>query len=151
MSADNEVEQTIDSEADKWKLFRALCETKPLLGITDRARAVLNALLSFYLKNELAQENGSIVFPSNVLLSLRTHAIAEQTVRRHLAALVEAGLLQRKDRPNGKRCPQGQGGEVDESFSFSLPPRHCKADRSARRRRRQRGLAGTLPGVPGSD
>ncbi|MGO8469985.1 helix-turn-helix domain-containing protein, partial [Rhizobium leguminosarum] len=35
---------------DKWKLYSALCEAKPLLGITDRALAILNALLSFYPK-----------------------------------------------------------------------------------------------------
>jgi replication initiation protein RepC len=32
-----------DDRADKWKLFRAVCEAKPMLGATDRALAVLNA------------------------------------------------------------------------------------------------------------
>ncbi|NEK18646.1 plasmid replication protein RepC [Rhizobium leguminosarum] len=112
-----------DQSVDKWKLFRALCEAKPLLGIGDRALAVLNALLSFYPKNELAEENGLIVFPSNIQLSLRTHGMAEQTVRRHLAALVEAGLLLRKDSPNGKRyVRRDRAGEVNEAFGFSLAP-----------------------------
>ncbi|PDS76623.1 plasmid replication protein RepC [Rhizobium sp. L43] len=112
-----------DQSVDKWKLFRALCEAKPLLGIGDRTLAVLNALLSFYPKNELAQENGLIVFPSNIQLSLRTHGMAEQTVRRHLAALVEAGLLLRRDSPNGKRyVRRDRAGEVDEAFGFSLAP-----------------------------
>lgn len=110
-----------DQSVDKWKLFRALCEAKPLLGISDRALAVLNALLSFYPKNELTQENGLVVFPSNVQLSLRTHGMAEQTVRRHLAALVEAGLLLRKDSPNGKRYSRrDRAGEVNDAFGFSL-------------------------------
>ncbi|OWO94277.1 replication initiation protein RepC [Rhizobium esperanzae] len=118
-----------DQSVDKWKLFRALCEAKPLLGITDRALAVLNALLSFYPKNELAQENGLIVFPSNVQLSLRTHGMAEQTVRRHLAALVEAGLLLRKDSPNGKRyVRRDRAGEVNEAFGFSLAPLLARAE-----------------------
>jgi replication initiation protein RepC len=43
---------------DKWKIFRALCEAKPLLGLSDRALAVLNALLSFYPGNELSAEHG---------------------------------------------------------------------------------------------
>ncbi|ARO33038.1 MULTISPECIES: plasmid replication protein RepC [unclassified Rhizobium] len=118
-----------DQSVDKWKLFRALCEAKPLLGITDRALAVLNALLSFYPKNELAQENGLIVFPSNIQLSLRTHGMAEQTVRRHLAALVEAGLLLRKDSPNGKRyVRRDRAGEVNEAFGFSLAPLLARAE-----------------------
>ncbi|WP_027667299.1 plasmid replication protein RepC [Rhizobium leguminosarum] len=118
-----------DQSVDKWKLFRALCEAKPLLGIGDRALAVLNALLSFYPKNELAQENGLIVFPSNIQLSLRTHGMAEQTVRRHLAALVEAGLLLRKDSPNGKRyVRRDRAGEVNEAFGFSLAPLLARAE-----------------------
>ncbi|MGO6742096.1 plasmid replication protein RepC [Rhizobium ruizarguesonis] len=118
-----------DQSVDKWKLFRALCEAKPLLGIGDRALAVLNALLSFYPKNELAQGNGLIVFPSNIQLSLRTHGMAEQTVRRHLAALVDAGLLLRKDSPNGKRyVRRDRAGEVDEAFGFSLAPLLARAD-----------------------
>ncbi|MGO7718881.1 helix-turn-helix domain-containing protein, partial [Rhizobium johnstonii] len=68
-----------DQSVDKWKFFRALCEAKPLLGIGDRALAVLNALLSFYPKNELSQENGLIVFPSNIQLSLRTHGSASNS------------------------------------------------------------------------
>ncbi|ABC93439.1 plasmid replication protein RepCc (plasmid) [Rhizobium etli CFN 42] len=118
-----------DQSVDKWKLFRTLCEAKPLLGITDRALAVLNALLSFYPKNELAQDNGLIVFPSNVQLSLRTHGMAEQTVRRHLAALVDAGLLVRKDSPNGKRyVRRDRAGEIDEAFGFSLAPLLARAE-----------------------
>ncbi|TBC68696.1 plasmid replication protein RepC [Rhizobium ruizarguesonis] len=118
-----------DQSVDKWKLFRALCEAKPLLGIGDRALAVLNALLSFYPKNELAQGNGLIVFPSNIQLSLRTHGMAEQTVRRHLAALVDAGLLLRKDSPNGKRyVRRDRAGEVDEAFGFSLAPLLARAN-----------------------
>ncbi|ANM06804.1 replication initiation protein RepC 1 (plasmid) [Rhizobium phaseoli] len=118
-----------DQSVDKWKLFRALCEAKPLLGISDRALAVLNALLSFYPKNELAEENGLIVFPSNVQLSLRTHGMAEQTVRRHLAALVEAGLLLRKDSPNGKRyVRRDRAGEINDAFGFSLAPLLARAE-----------------------
>ncbi|WP_064685058.1 plasmid replication protein RepC [Rhizobium bangladeshense] len=118
-----------DQSVDKWKLFRTLCEAKPLLGISDRALAVLNALLSFYPKNELAQENGLIVFPSNIQLSLRTHGMAEQTVRRHLAALVEAGLLLRKDSPNGKRyVRRDRAGEVNDAFGFSLAPLLARAE-----------------------
>jgi replication initiation protein RepC len=118
-----------DQSVDKWKLFRALCEAKPMLGITDRALAVLNALLSFYPKAELAEGHGLVVFPSNNQLSLRTHGMAEQTVRRHLAVLVKAGLLQRKDSPNGKRyVRRNRAGEVNEAFGFSLAPLLARAE-----------------------
>ncbi len=114
---------------DKWKIYRALCEARPLLGITDRALAVMNALLSFYPKNELSNESNLVVFPSNTQLSLRSHGMAEQTIRRHLAALVEAGLIARKDSPNGKRyAHRGRQGEVSEAFGFSLSPLLARAD-----------------------
>jgi len=114
---------------DKWKIYRALCEARPLLGITDRALAVLNALLSFYPKNELTDESNLVVFPSNTQLCLRAHGMAEQTIRRHLAALVEAGLIIRKDSPNGKRyARRGRKGELSEAFGFSLFPLLARAD-----------------------
>src|ERR1700712_4458143 len=113
---------------DKWKLFRALCEAKPLLGVTDRALAVLNALLSFYPGNELSKENGLIVFPSNAQLSIRAHGIAPATLRRHLAGLVVAGLLIRKDSPNGKRfARRGGEGEVEQAYGFNISPLIARA------------------------
>jgi Replication protein C C-terminal region./Replication protein C N-terminal domain. len=112
-----------NKSVDKWKLFRNLCIAKPRLGVTDRALAVLNALLSFYPKNELAEEHGLVVFPSNVQLSIRAHGMAEQTIRRHLAALIAAGLLIRKDSPNGKRyARKRRSGEIGEAYGFSLAP-----------------------------
>ena len=108
---------------DKWKLYRSVCEARPLLGVTDRSLAVLNALLSFYPKNELSSETDLVVFPSNTQLSLRAHGMAEQTLRRHLSALVEAGLIIRKDSPNGKRyARKHRGGEISEAYGFSLAP-----------------------------
>jgi replication initiation protein RepC len=118
-----------EKSVDKWKLYRALCEARPLLGITDRALAVLNALLSFYPRNELAEEHGLIVFPSNAQLSLRAHGMAEQTIRRHLSVLIEAGLLIRKDSPNGKRyAHKDRSGEINDAFGFSLAPLLARAE-----------------------
>lgn len=121
----------IDPErrAEKWKLFRALCEARQHFGVSDRALAVLNALLSFYPKNEISEENGLVVFPSNAQLSVRAHGIAPATLRRHLAALVDAGLLIRKDSPNGKRyARKGDAGQVEQAFGFSLAPLLVRAD-----------------------
>ncbi|NTG29974.1 replication initiation protein RepC [Agrobacterium rhizogenes] len=131
MLASQKLTREIDpaKSVDKWKIYRALCEAKPLLGVTDRALAVLNALLSFYPKNDLCEDNGLVVFPSNAQLSLRSHGMAEQTIRRHLAALVEAGLLIRKDSPNGKRyARRGREGELSEAFGFSLAPLLSRAE-----------------------
>ena len=113
-----------DASIDKWKLFRSLCEARALVGISDRALVVLNALLTFYPQAELCERSGLVVFPSNVQLSLRAHGMAPATLRRHLAALVEAGLIFRKDSPNGKRyARKARGGEgAADAFGFSLAP-----------------------------
>lgn len=114
---------------DKWKLYRSLCEGRSRLGVSDRSLAVLNALISFYPKTELCAEDPLVVFPSNAQLSLRTHGMAEATLRRHLAALVEAGLILRRDSPNGKRYARksGQGG-IREAFGFCLSPLLARAE-----------------------
>ncbi|TIU28501.1 MAG: replication initiation protein RepC [Mesorhizobium sp.] len=120
---------------DKWQIYRNLCEGKSIVGIGDRALAVLNALLSFYPDSELSEENGLIVFPSNAQLSLRAHGMPDATVRRHLAALVDCGLVIRRDSPNGKRyARKGRGGEIEEAFGFSLAPllaRACEFEAAA--------------------
>ncbi|MGO4440971.1 plasmid replication protein RepC [Rhizobium sp. RAF56] len=113
---------------DKWKVFRDACEAREKLGVADRAIAVLNALLSFYPQQELSAENGLVVFPSNAQLTIRAHGIAGTTLRRHLAALVEAGLIIRKDSPNGKRyARKDRGGEIEDAFGFSLAPLVARA------------------------
>ncbi|BCH04939.1 replication initiation protein (plasmid) [Mesorhizobium sp. 131-2-5] len=113
---------------DKWQIYRNLCEGRSIAGIGDRALAVLNALLSFYPDNDLSEENGLIVFPSNAHLSLRAHAMPEPTVRRHLATLVDCGLIIRRDSPNGKRyARKGRGGEIVQAFGFSLAPLLARA------------------------
>ncbi|SMC71218.1 plasmid replication protein RepC [Rhizobium sp. RU36D] len=114
---------------DKWKLYRALCEARVRLGISDRALSLLNALLSFSPKSELSEENGLVVFPSNNQLSLRANGMAEATIRRHLAVLVQAGLLVRRDSANGKRyARRDEHGDLDEAFGFSLAPLLARAE-----------------------
>ncbi|ASY61355.1 plasmid replication protein RepC [Sinorhizobium sp. CCBAU 05631] len=118
--------------ADKWKVFRDACEARAVLGIQDRALAVLDALLTFYPDNELCEERGLVVFPSNDQLSVRAHGIAGTTLRRHLAALVDAGLIQRKDSANGKRyARKDETGGIEEAFGFSLAPLLARAEELA--------------------
>lgn len=127
-----------DASVDKWKLFRNLCEARAGLGISDRTLVVLNALLTFYPETELSEERGLVVFPSNAQLSLRAHGMAPATLRRHLAALVEAGLIIRKDSPNGKRYARKGGagksgaglsgaGELTDAFGFIIAPLIARA------------------------
>jgi len=109
--------------ADKWKIFRDISEARVILGLPDRALTVLDALISFYPENELSEEKDLVVFPSNAQLAVRAHGMAEATLRRHLASLVDAGLIHRRDSPNGKRyVHRGKGGEVEKAFGFSLAP-----------------------------
>ncbi|NEI24079.1 replication initiation protein RepC [Rhizobium leguminosarum] len=113
---------------NKWKLFRAICEARPALGVTDRALTVLDALLTFYPADELAEERGLIVFPSNTQLSIRARGMTAATLRRHLAVLVDAGLILRKDSANGKRyARRDRAGDVQDAFGFSLAPLLARA------------------------
>ncbi|TAU72968.1 plasmid replication protein RepC, partial [Rhizobium leguminosarum] len=112
----------------KWKLFRAICEARPALGVTDRALTVLDALLTFYPDDEISEEKGLIVFPSNAQLSLRARGMTPATLRRHLAVLVEAGLILRKDSPNGKRyARRDRAGAIGDAFGFSVAPLLARA------------------------
>jgi replication initiation protein RepC len=118
--------------ADKWKVFRDASEARELLGLQDRSLAVLDALLSFYPENELRQDAQLIVFPSNAQLTLRAHGIAGATLRRHLALLVEAGLIVRKDSANGKRyARKDKMGAIDSAFGFDLSPLLMRVDELA--------------------
>jgi replication initiation protein RepC len=118
-----------DTAADKWKLFRALCEARSAFGVSDRALSVLNALLSFHPQPLLEEGQGLVVFPSNAQLSVRAHGMAAATLRRHLADLVQAGLIIRRDSPNGKRYARKDAeGGIAQAFGFSLAPLLARAD-----------------------
>ncbi len=100
---------------------------------------MLHALLSFHQETALtlpqrdpkseSEDNsagaGVVVFPSNRELSIRAHGMAPATLRRHLASLVEAGLIIRRDSPNGKRfARRGQLSAISESNHIpDLEPR----------------------------
>ncbi|WP_371328623.1 helix-turn-helix domain-containing protein [Shinella sp. HZN7] len=83
-------------------------------------------------------------------------SIAAATLRRHLAALVEAGLIERRDSPNGKRyAHRGRGGEIGAAFGFSLAPLLARAGelvplatRSWNRVRPAVGLEGAVSSSP---
>ncbi|TNC59434.1 plasmid replication protein RepC [Rubellimicrobium roseum] len=108
---------------DKWHLLDRLRAARARFGLTDRALTVLQALLSFLPGRELRDGEPLVVFPSNARLSERTRGMPESTLRRHLAALLRAGLLLRRDSPNGKRYVRRDGeGQVVAAYGFDLRP-----------------------------
>lgn len=118
-----------EAAANKWQVFQHIREARELLGATDRSLAILNALLSFHRETELSAEGELIVWPSNEQLMARANGISPATLRRHLAVLVECGLIIRRDSPNGKRfARRSRAGEVEQAYGFDLSPIVARAD-----------------------
>lgn len=118
--------------ADKWKIYRDACDARTLLGLRDRALAVLNALLSFHPETDLREDDNLVVFPSNAQLIARANGIAGTTLRENLAMLVDTGLINRNDSPNGKRyVRRGRDGSVETAYGFSLAPLLARSEELA--------------------
>lgn len=108
---------------DKWALLGRLRTARAAFGLGDRDLAVLSALLSFRPSRDLSDGAPLVVFPSNASLSDRAHGMAESTLRRHLARLVAAGVIVRRDSPNGKRYKRRDvDGRPGQAFGFDLAP-----------------------------
>jgi replication initiation protein RepC len=121
-------ERPPQATAHKWNVFRAVCKAKERLGLVERSLAVLDALLSFHPETVLTGDD-LVVFPSNAQLALRAHGMAPSTLRKHLAALVQAGVVLRRDSPNGKRyARKSRGGEITQAFGFDLSPLVARAE-----------------------
>ena len=114
----------------KWQAFRHICEARAAFALSDRSLMVLNALLSFHPDTVLtAGAADLVVFPSNRLLALRAHGMAASTLRRHLAALVDGGIILRRDSPNGKRyARKATSGDIEQAFGFDLAPIVARAE-----------------------
>jgi replication initiation protein RepC len=107
----------------KWHVFKDIKEARVALGATDRALAILDALLSFHPDTAFYGDSALIVWPSNEQLIGRANGMSPATLRRHLANLVDCGLILRRDSPNGKRyARRGQGGDVEQAYGFDLSP-----------------------------
>ncbi|MEM1431220.1 MAG: plasmid replication protein RepC [Pseudomonadota bacterium] len=107
---------------NKWEILRELGVARKALGVSDRELAVLQALLSFYPATILGgNADGLVIHPSNASICERLNGMPCSTMRRHLSRLVQAGLLLRRDSPNGKRYARRYGAEK-EVFGFCLSP-----------------------------
>ncbi|MER8396087.1 replication initiation protein RepC [Mesorhizobium sp. M1340] len=118
-----------DASVHKWHVFQDIKDARIALGATDRALAILDALLSFHPDTALHGDSELIVWPSNDQLIRRANGMPPTTLRRHLAVLVECGLIIRRDSPNGKRfARRGQGGEIEQAYGFDISPIVARAE-----------------------
>lgn len=118
-----------DAKVSKWDVFKDIRDAKEALGVTDRALAILYALLTFRRDEELAASDNLIFYPSNDSLIRRANGMSPATLRRQIAILVECGLLFRRDSPNGKRfARKGEGGTIEQAYGFDLSPIVARAD-----------------------
>lgn len=116
---------------NKWELLRELSKAQAAFGVSERDLTVLQGLLSFFPDDALGGNAEMVVFPSNKAICERLNGMPCSTMRRHLARLVEAGLLQRRDSPNGKRYVR-KHGEERVAFGFDLYPLYCQSEEIAR-------------------
>ena len=116
---------------NKWELLRELSKAQAAFGVSERDLTVLQGLLSFFPDDALGGNTEMVVFPSNKAICERLNGMPCSTMRRHLARLVEAGLLQRRDSPNGKRYVR-KHGEERVAFGFDLSPLYCQSEEIAR-------------------
>jgi replication initiation protein RepC len=116
---------------NKWELLRELSKAQAAFGVSERDLTVLQGLLSFFPDDALGGNAEMVVFPSNKAICERLNGMACSTMRRHIARLVDAGLLMRRDSPNGKRYVR-KHGEERVAFGFDLSPLYCRSEEVAR-------------------
>ena len=118
--------------ANKWEILRELATARVAFGLSDRDLAVLQALVSFHQATVLGGDGASlVVYPSNKAICERLSGMAGSTMRRHLAHLVQAGIILRKDSPNGKRYAR-QYGDEKIAYGFDLAPLATRFDEFCR-------------------
>jgi replication initiation protein RepC len=112
-----------DATVHKWRVFQDIKEARLALGASDRALAILDALLSFHPETAFYGNSQLVVWPSNEQLIGRANGMSPATLRRHLANLVDCGLVIRRDSPNGKRfARKSEEGDIEQAYGFDLMP-----------------------------
>ncbi|UWQ43893.1 replication initiation protein (plasmid) [Leisingera aquaemixtae] len=110
------------SAVSKWDALRDLAAARKSYGLSDRDLSVLQALLGFLPGKEISPQPGvTVVHPSNRAICERLNGMPSSTMRRHMARLVDAGILIRRDSPNGKRYVRRYQGERV-AYGFDLSP-----------------------------
>ena len=105
----------------KWDALRRLATARQHYGLSDRDLTVLQTLLGFHPENDLGGNAAAIVYPSNKVICERLNGMPCSTMRRHIARLVDTGVILRRDSPNGKRyVRRGAGPKL--AFGFDLIP-----------------------------
>lgn len=108
----------------KWQLLKVIEDIRKPLGLKGTSIALLRAMLSFVRSDAItaASDEAHICFASNAALATRAH-VSVQTVERHIAKLVDLGLLVRKSSGNGKRWARRDGqGRIILATGLSLLP-----------------------------
>ncbi|MFC4730142.1 plasmid replication protein RepC [Salipiger abyssi] len=117
-----DAETTPCPAVDKWQALRSLSAAREIYGLSDRDLAVLQALISFHPETRLDPSAGApVVYPSNASICERLNGMPCSTMRRHLGHLVAAGILLRRDSPNGKRYARRLAG-TKVAYGFDLTP-----------------------------
>ncbi|NVK13197.1 MAG: replication initiation protein [Rhodobacteraceae bacterium] len=110
------------SPVSKWDALRELAAARKGYGLNDRDLSVLQALISFLPGTDVDPQPGAtVVHPSNRTICERLNGMPNSTMRRHMAKLVAAGILIRRDSPNGKRYVRRSQGERV-AYGFDLSP-----------------------------
>ena len=105
-----------------WEVLDALAACRAKFGLTSTSVTVLRALLSFLPKTQDQRSDPFLVWPSNEALAKRADGMDERTLRRHLARLSDAKLIERRGSPNGKRFALRYKSAVVAAYGFTLSP-----------------------------
>lgn len=117
-----QADRPVTTEISKWDALRKLAAARQHFSLSDRDLTVLQALLGFHPETALGADNPpAIVYPSNKAICERLNGMPCSTMRRHIARLVDAGMIQRRDSPNGKRYVRRNGG-AKLAYGFDLSP-----------------------------
>lgn len=120
------------SGINKWQLLRELSKAQACFALKDREITVLQALLSFHGETILGGNSSElVVYPSNKAICERLNGMPDSTMRRHLAVLINSGMVERRDSPNGKRYCRKFGDE-QVAFGFDLTPLLVRYDEICR-------------------
>ncbi len=116
------------ADVSKWDALRNLAAARQHFGLSDRDLTVLQTLLGFHPETAIGGDNPpAIVYPSNSAICERLNGMPCSTMRRHIARLVDTGIILRRDSPNGKRYVRRQGG-TKLAYGFDLSPLAARFD-----------------------